>query len=76
MSSRGIRGWVIPIGAHTVCFALGSVVKKPGVVEDRVEVREYLNLTMLIDHDLVDGIPAVGLLSRLTELVEGGFGMA
>jgi pyruvate/2-oxoglutarate dehydrogenase complex dihydrolipoamide acyltransferase (E2) component len=75
MSSRGIKGWAIPIGTHTVCFALGSVVKKPGVVEDRIEIREYLNLTLMIDHDLVDGMPAVRLLSRLTDLVEGGFGL-
>lgn len=75
MSPRGFNGWAIPIGVHTVCFALGSVVKKPGVVDDRVEVREYLNLTMLIDHDIVDGMPAARLLSRLTELVEGRFGL-
>lgn len=76
LSPRGFRGWGIPIGVHTVCVALGSIVKKPGVVEERVEVREYLNLTVMIDHDIVDGRPAARLLTRLAELVEGHFELA
>lgn len=64
-----LAGWV------GVVLALCSVVRQPGVVGDRVEVREYLNLTVLIDHDIVDGMPAARFLSRLAELVEGGFGL-
>lgn len=46
-----VRGWVIPVSLLPVCFALGSIVKKPGVFKDRIEVREYLQMTILIDHD-------------------------
>jgi pyruvate/2-oxoglutarate dehydrogenase complex dihydrolipoamide acyltransferase (E2) component len=76
MSGARFNGWAIPIGVHTVCFALGAVVKKPGVVGDRIEVREYLNLTVLVDHDIVDGMPAARLLSRLAAMVEGGYGLS
>ena len=71
-----INGWVIPVSVHPVCFAVGSVIKKPGVVDDKIEIREYLYLTALIDHDVIDGAPAVRALSRLTKLVESGYGLA
>jgi pyruvate/2-oxoglutarate dehydrogenase complex dihydrolipoamide acyltransferase (E2) component len=71
-----INGWVIPTSVHPVCFAIGSIVKKPGVVDDRIEIREYLYVTALVDHDVVDGAPAVRSLSKLTKLVESGFGLS
>lgn len=70
-----IRGWVIPVSVHPLCVAAGSIVKKPGVVHDQVEVREYLNLTILADHDVIDGAPAVRALSRLTRIIESGYGL-
>lgn len=68
-------GWFLPIGVHPVIFAIGSISKKPGVVEDRIELREFLNVTMLVDHDVVDGAPAARALARLTKLIEGGEGL-
>ena len=70
-----INGWVIPVSVHPLCFAVGSIVKKPGVVENRIEIREYLYLTALVDHDVIDGAPAVRALSKLTKLVESGYGL-
>ena len=65
-----IKGWLIPSSIHPVAFAMGSIVKRPGVIEDQIEIREYLPLTILIDHDVVDGAPAARFLSRLTEIIE------
>lgn len=70
-----INGWVIPVGVHPLCFAIGSIVKKPGVVKDKIEIREYLFMTVLVDHDVIDGAPAVRALSKLTKLVESGYGL-
>lgn len=70
-----INGWVIPVSVHPLCFAVGSVVKKPGIVNDHIEIREYLYVTVLVDHDVIDGAPAVRALAKLTRLVEGGFGL-
>lgn len=70
-----INGWVIPVSVHPLCFAIGSIVKKPGVIDDRIEIREYLYVTALVDHDVVDGAPAVRALSKLTKLVESGYGL-
>ncbi|MGE5678703.1 MAG: 2-oxo acid dehydrogenase subunit E2 [Pseudomonadota bacterium] len=70
-----INGWVIPVSVHPLCFAIGSIVKKPGVVDDRVEIREILYLTALVDHDVIDGAPAFRALSKLTRLIESGYGL-
>lgn len=70
-----INGWVIPVSVHPLCFAIGSIVKKPGVVKDKIEIREYLYVTALVDHDVIDGAPAARALSKLTKLVEGGYGL-
>jgi len=70
-----INGWVIPIGIHPLCFAIGSIVKKPGIVDDRIEIREYLYITALVDHDIIDGAPAVRVLSKLTQMIEEGYGL-
>lgn len=71
-----LNGWVIPVSVHPFCLAIGSIVKKPGVVNEQIEIREYLYITVLVDHDVIDGAPAVRALSRLTELVESGFCLA
>lgn len=70
-----INGWVVPIGIHPLCFAIGSIIKKPGVVEDRIEIREHLFMTVLVDHDIIDGAPAIRALSKLTEMIEEGYGL-
>jgi pyruvate dehydrogenase E2 component (dihydrolipoamide acetyltransferase) len=50
------------------------IVKRPGVVEspngDRIEVRQYMNLSISVDHRLVDGATAVRFLVHLRRLLE------
>jgi pyruvate/2-oxoglutarate dehydrogenase complex dihydrolipoamide acyltransferase (E2) component len=67
-----IKGWAIPTSIHPICFALGTVIKKPGVIRSQMEIREYLPMTILFDHDVVDGAPAARFLSRLTKIIENG----
>ena len=69
-------GWVVPLGGTTtILFVLGSIVKKPGVVENNIKVRDYLNLTVSVDHDIVDGGPFARFIDRLIELIERGYGL-
>ena len=70
-----VNGWMIPVSIHPLCFVIGSIVKKPGIVNGKIEVREYLFVTVLVDHDVIDGAPAVRALNKLTKLVESGFGL-
>jgi pyruvate/2-oxoglutarate dehydrogenase complex dihydrolipoamide acyltransferase (E2) component len=68
-------GWFLPYSIHPLCFALGSIVKKPGVIKERIRAREYLAMTILMDHDVIDGAPAARFVSRLVELMEQGHGL-
>ena len=70
-----LRGWPIPTTAHPLAFGVGSITKKPAVIDDNIEIREYLAITVLFNHDVVDGAPATRFISRLGELMETGFGL-
>jgi hypothetical protein len=54
--------WGIPLTLYTLCLTVGGIARKPGVVrdgasrrDDRIEVREYLSLTLSMDHDVIEG---------------------
>jgi pyruvate/2-oxoglutarate dehydrogenase complex dihydrolipoamide acyltransferase (E2) component len=68
-------GFVLPLTPNPLVFAIGGIAKKPGVVNDQIEVREYLSVTVLLDHDTVDGAPATRFVSRFAELVETASGL-
>jgi pyruvate/2-oxoglutarate dehydrogenase complex dihydrolipoamide acyltransferase (E2) component len=68
-------GWAIPFGVHTLDIALGGIAEKPGVIDGRIEIRDYLCITISFDHDIIDGAPAARFVQRLKELIEGGFGL-
>lgn len=68
-------GWGIPVPNHTLQITLGGIAEKPGVVEGRIAIREYLSVTVSFDHDIVDGAPAARFIQRLRELVESGHGL-
>jgi pyruvate/2-oxoglutarate dehydrogenase complex dihydrolipoamide acyltransferase (E2) component len=70
-----INGWILPVSVHPLAFAIGSIVKKPGVKDDKIEIREYLYMTVSVDHDVIDGAPAVRALAKLTKLIERGHGL-
>lgn len=70
-----ITGWVIPETVHPLSFAIGSIIKKPGIYENRIEVREYLHMTASVDHDVIDGAPAIRALSKLVRILESGKGL-
>lgn len=65
-------GWGIPVPNHSLQLTLGGIGEKPGVVEQRIEVRQYLSVTISFDHDVIDGAPAARFIQRLKELVESG----
>jgi pyruvate/2-oxoglutarate dehydrogenase complex dihydrolipoamide acyltransferase (E2) component len=74
MFGRG-AGWGITPMGHTLTLVVGGLARKPGVVGARIEAREYLCLTLTLDHDLIDGAPAARFARRLTELIESGAGL-
>jgi pyruvate/2-oxoglutarate dehydrogenase complex dihydrolipoamide acyltransferase (E2) component len=75
MFGKGHSGWGITTTPHSLGLVVGSLAWKPAVVEGRIEPREILNLTVLFDHDVVDGAPATRFVGRLLELIESGYGL-
>ena len=69
-------GWGIPPATPTtLMLTVGGIGEKRAVVDGHVVVREYLSLTISVDHDIVDGAPAARFTRRLKELIEGGYGL-
>jgi pyruvate/2-oxoglutarate dehydrogenase complex dihydrolipoamide acyltransferase (E2) component len=42
-------------------------------VDDAIEIREYLHVTLIFNNDVVDGAPAARFTGRLNELVKTGY---
>jgi len=67
--------WSLSTGLHPLVFSMGSIVKKPWIVKSVMVPRDILNLTVMFDHDIVDGAPAARFLVLLSKLVEEAFGL-
>ena len=75
MFSRG-ASWGITMPSTTLTVALGGIAEKPGVVDGLIAVREYLHLTVSVDHDIVDGAPTARFGNDLMKLIEDGYGLS
>lgn len=75
MFGRG-GGWGIPMPSQTLTITIGGIAEKPGVVDGRIEVREFLDLTISVDHDVVDGAPIARFTRQFRELLESSYGLA
>jgi pyruvate/2-oxoglutarate dehydrogenase complex dihydrolipoamide acyltransferase (E2) component len=66
-------GWPLPIpNVHPLAVAVGGISRKPFYTGEGGELqpREMLNLTLMFDHDVIDGAPAARFSARLIELME------
>ena len=75
MFGQGSSAWGIPMASFTLTVTLGSIARKPGVIDDQIMIREYLHMTVSIDHDIVDGAPAARFVAQLRQLIEGAYGL-
>jgi pyruvate/2-oxoglutarate dehydrogenase complex dihydrolipoamide acyltransferase (E2) component len=80
MSSIGMfgpgGGWGIPIAPPTLMITIGGITTKPRYVNGQLEPRELLDLTISVDHDIIDGAPAARFAGRLAKLVEQTNGLS
>ena len=68
-------GWGIPLANFPLSVTLGGIDEKPGVVDGGIEIRQYLDVTLSFDHDIIDGAPAARFTNHFRELVENCFGL-
>lgn len=68
-------GWAIPVGPLPIQFALGGISKKPVFKDNQISSHEFLSVSFVFDHDVVDGAPVAAFTSRLVELIESAFAL-
>ncbi len=49
---------------------VGGMTQRPRAVNGQVEIRDVLDLTLVIDHNVGDGAPATRFGAELRELIE------
>lgn len=69
------RGWIMPYSIHPLCLALGSLNEQPAVHRGEIAKRWILHLTVLVDHDVIDGAPAARFIDDLVRKIESGYGL-
>jgi pyruvate/2-oxoglutarate dehydrogenase complex dihydrolipoamide acyltransferase (E2) component len=74
MAGRG-GGWGLAPAGQSLLLIVGRIARKPVVIDERVEPRDLLSLTVALDHDVVDGAPAARFVKRLVNLIESGYGL-
>lgn len=68
-------GWGIPITPAPLMVTVGGIGLRPVLVQDGVENREHLSLTISVDHDIIDGAPAARFVERMRQLIESAHGL-
>jgi len=69
-------GWGVPPPIPVpLMLTVGGIGEKQEIMDGRIATREYLSLTISVDHNIVDGAPAARFAQRLKELIEGGYGL-
>jgi pyruvate/2-oxoglutarate dehydrogenase complex dihydrolipoamide acyltransferase (E2) component len=69
-------GWGIPPSSPSICWiTVGGIGGKREDVDGQIATRDYLSLTVSVDHNMVDGAPAARFTERLKELIESGYGL-
>jgi pyruvate/2-oxoglutarate dehydrogenase complex dihydrolipoamide acyltransferase (E2) component len=68
--SGNFPGWIVPKSIHNLCFGIGTIIKKPWINNNAIAIREIMHLTILFDHDAVDGSPAARFTDALVRNIE------
>ncbi len=70
-----LSGWILPTSMHPLSLAIGSINKKPAIYEGVIQKRSILHLTVAVDHDVIDGIPAMRFMDDFVSKLEMGSGL-
>ncbi len=60
---------------HPLCLAFSSLNEQPIVYQGEIQNREILHLTVLIDHDAIDGMQSARFVDDLVKKLETGWGL-
>jgi pyruvate/2-oxoglutarate dehydrogenase complex dihydrolipoamide acyltransferase (E2) component len=63
---------IAPPSLASLLVVVGGLSRRPRVVDEQLAVRDVLDLTVTIDHNIVDGAPATRFGAHLRSLLESG----
>lgn len=69
-------GWGLNNSHYTLSVMVGGIVEKPAVVKGEIVPREFLHITLSVDHDIVDGAPASRFARTFVTLLESAHGLS
>jgi pyruvate/2-oxoglutarate dehydrogenase complex dihydrolipoamide acyltransferase (E2) component len=75
MFGKGHSGWGISTTPHSLSLFAGGIAWKPAVIDGKTVHREILDLSVVFDHDVIDGAPATRFVRHLLQLIESGYGL-
>ncbi|MFE9650319.1 2-oxo acid dehydrogenase subunit E2 [Streptomyces sp. NPDC006365] len=61
---------IAPLALMPLQVVVGGVTERPRVVDGRIEAREVVDLTVTLDHNVIDGAPAARFVAELRRLIE------
>lgn len=72
VSSLGMfgPGWGIPISPMTLMVTVGGITRRPAVERGGLVEREFLPLTLSLDHSVIDGAPAARFAATFGAILE------
>ena len=70
MFAGGAGFGIIPLSVMSLDVIVGGMSQRPRVVDGQVTIRDVVDLTLAIDHNVVDGAPASRFGAELRELLE------
>ena len=62
---------IAPPTLASLSVVVGGASRRPHDVDGRIELRDVLDLTVTIDHNVVDGAPATRFAAELRRLMQG-----
>ena len=78
LSSVGMHGnirWFYAKPNYTLSVFLGGITKKLQLINGEIVTREYLHVTLMFDHDVVDAAPLARFAQDFKETVEACVGL-
>ncbi len=70
-----IRLHPLTVGMHTIDFALGGTMKKIDVVNEMVQLRDVLQVSVIFNQKIIDGSIVNRFIYRLTDLMKQKFSL-
>ncbi len=61
---------LLPITFMTSTLAVGGLETKPKIIDGKIVERDILCLTLCVDHDIIDGAPAMRFITRFKNIAE------